>query len=503
MRRRPPIPRFAKLTRPRLVRVTPRPRLFRRLDRARKKRVVWVQGPPGSGKTTLLASWLAARRVPSIWLQLDPGDADLAAFFGWLGNAARALPGGRRAELPAFATESLAAPGAFARTFFRALCARAKGVLVLDDYHELPADAPLHAALREGLQDLPDGCTVVVASRRDPPPELARLRAAGELELVGGAELALTPAEARAVARAIRPGAKIPGALLDRVRGWAAGVVLLGAGAPAGPAPEVFDYLAAEVLEEADPEVRDVLLRTAILPEVTAEAAVALSGNARAPELLTDLARRGYFTVRKDAAEPTFQYHDLFREFLLARAEVVLGSEAFRKLTAVAARLVEEAGDLDAAADLFARAGAWDDLVRLVSTRAAALSREARVGTLARWIDRLPVEIRERSGWLRLWRSVARFPAEPGAAVGGTVEAYRAFVAEGDAVGAYTAFAIAVDMTIFALDDVGPLDRGLAALPLLRSRFPEWPSPGIETVTTAAALVALVHRQPASPELPR
>jgi LuxR family transcriptional regulator, maltose regulon positive regulatory protein len=496
--------RYAKLTRPRLARVSPRPRLFRRLDRARAQRVVWVQGPPGSGKTTLLASWLAARRIAAIWLQVDPADGDLAAFFGWLAEAIRALPGGRRVALPAFAPESLAAPGAFARTFFRAVCERGPELLVLDDYHALPAGSPVHAALREGLLELGEGCTLVVASRRDPPPELARLRAAGELEVIGAAELALTSAEARTVARALRPGAAIPGAVLDRVHGWAAGVVLLGAGAPAeGGAPEVFDYLAAEVLADASPEVRDVLLRTAILPELTARTATALSGNPRAPEILTDLARRGYFTVRKDAAEPTFQYHDLFREFLVTRAEAELGGDALRALTAVAARLVEERGDFEAAVELWSRAGAWDDLVRLVHARAVVLAREARVGTLARWIDRLPTELRERNAWLLFWRSVARFPAEAGRAIAGIAEAFERFVAAGDAAGAYTAWTIAADMTIFALHDVAPLDGWIDRLPALRARFPEWPSPEVESLTTAAALAALVHRQPAHPELPR
>ena len=46
--------------------------------------VIWLVGPPGAGKTTLVASWLAARRGRQLWMQLDPGDGDVASFFHYL-----------------------------------------------------------------------------------------------------------------------------------------------------------------------------------------------------------------------------------------------------------------------------------------------------------------------------------------------------------------------------------------------------------------------------------
>jgi len=63
-----------------------RERLFAKLDGAREHRPGSAWWAPRRRQTTLVASWLDARGIKGIWSQVDPGDADLATFFYYLGK---------------------------------------------------------------------------------------------------------------------------------------------------------------------------------------------------------------------------------------------------------------------------------------------------------------------------------------------------------------------------------------------------------------------------------
>jgi hypothetical protein len=87
---------LAKLTRPRLYRVSPRERLFRLLDERREHPALWITGAPGAGKSALLASYLDARRLEALWYNVDAADRDPATFFYFLGLPPRSSAVRRR-----------------------------------------------------------------------------------------------------------------------------------------------------------------------------------------------------------------------------------------------------------------------------------------------------------------------------------------------------------------------------------------------------------------------
>src|SRR5690606_21801037 len=378
--------------------------LFRALDDARRAgAAVWIGAPAGAGKTTVVASYLAACKVPALWYQLDAGDADVAAFFYGFGASARRLGRARR-PLPLLTPEYLPGLQTFARNFFRALFARlpSPALVVLDNHEALPPDSPLQALLAAALQDDRAGITVIVLSRVAPPPVFARWRASTRFVVLDWEALRLQPEETRGICRLRRGGREVSEAdalALHRLtEGWVAGLVLQLEQDRAARASDgwrdlpwqrvTFEYFAAEVLAHSPQPVREFLFQTALLPHVEPAMARALTGNAGAGELLAELAHRNYFTTR--LGDGAYQYHALFREFLLTRGQAHFGSGPWRELQRRASGMLVERGLDESAAALMQQSGDHAGLEALIHQRAAEYAGSGRLHQLEQWLRALP-----------------------------------------------------------------------------------------------------------------
>jgi ATP/maltotriose-dependent transcriptional regulator MalT len=324
---------LAKLTRPRLHEAVERDRLFDRLDQARgRKSTVCIVGPPGAGKTTLVATWLDGREIPGIWYQVDAGDADLATFFYYLGEASRPFRRKDQPALPLLTPEYQHDVAGFSRRFFRELYGLLPedAAMVLDNYQEVDARHPFHGLVADAIAELSAERMLMVVSRRDPPDCYARLMANEHVEMVDWDDLKLDLKETTAIAQARLPGVATGEIerLYDRSGGWAAGLTLMleAYRRSNGVSPDlpteresIFAYFAEQIFERLPDATREFLVATAVLPQVAVSLAKELTGNLRASEILEDLYKRHLFTHRRPGPEPTYWYHALFRSFLNGR----------------------------------------------------------------------------------------------------------------------------------------------------------------------------------------
>ncbi len=509
-----PAPELAKLSRPRIYRVSPRERLFRLLDERREHPVVWLTGAPGSGKTVLVASYLEARKLAAIWYHVDPGDADPATFFYYLGLADSRLGRKKAPALPLYTDEYRRDLNGFARRWFRGFFARmaAGAVLVLDNLHEAGGSAEARAALATALEEIPPGINVIVLSRVDPPPEFARLVANQTIAQVGAEDLRFTRDEA---ARLLAADGELAPEAFDsvyrRADGWAAGLILMREHATRGPAgpddggratPEgVFGYFAGEILSRIPEENQRVLVLCALPPRITRSVAVALTGEKDAGKLLDYGYRRHLFVSRRDGAEPTYEFHALFREFMLKRAPAMLGAAALAGYRRRAAELLEGAGAGEGVFELYRDAGDWANAVRVALGDATEMLAQGRFQSTLERIAALPATVREAEPWLAYWEGVARVNIDPLAARSSLERAYNGFVARGDTAAQIQAVEAVIVSHYLAWDDWRPVDRWTGVMEKLLARSRTFASPEAEARALSSLAIGLVYRQPGHPLL--
>jgi DNA-binding SARP family transcriptional activator len=501
---------LAKVNRPWLPAVFPRERLFQRLDDLADRPCVWIGAPGGYGKTTLAASYVETRGLPCLWYQLDEDDADPATFFYYLGVAAAARGAGP--PLPLLTPEYQDNLPTFTRRYFQALFQRLNSpfILLFDNYQRLAPAAPFHAVLGDALAYFPVGARCLVTSRGEPPPALARARLHGQLAMIEVEALRLTlpeaegiaglQAEHRLTADEVRP-------FNEQVQGWAAGLTLLLrrsrptlAPPPLAATEIIFDYFAAEVFSQADPATQTFLLKTALLPKMTAAMADQLTGGDKAEALLNGLVRSHYFTFRDETAEPSYQYHDLFRHFLLSRGRETFTATERAHDRRRAAVLLEEVGEIGAAVELWQALDDWEHLSRLVSQHAQPLLRQGRNRLLESWLTSFPPAIQSQSPWLLFWRGQCQLPRDPVAARTTLARAYRRFKRAGEITGVWLSWSSITDTYQLAWDNFRAAGGWLVEFERLRARYPRFPSVALETRVTCGVFNLLVHARPEHPE---
>ncbi|HUL30879.1 MAG TPA: BTAD domain-containing putative transcriptional regulator [Thermodesulfobacteriota bacterium] len=514
-------PSIAKITCPGAQGIVQRKRLFRLLDKRRNYPVLWVSGPAGAGKTALVASYVGARKIPCLWYRIDEGDADLATFFYYMGMAVKKTVPWKRNALPLLTPEYLAGIPTFTRRFFEELYRRLTSArlpsrmgkeefaLVFDNYQDVPVDSPFHEMIRNGLEAMPESVNVLVLSRGQPPTALTCLYATNKIGLIGWDEIRFTVEETREILR-MKGEKKLPRETLlrlhKRTEGWAAGLILMIAGSRIRnmdykamkefPTKEVYDYFAAEIFKNVEGAVQDFLLRTALLPRMTVPIAEKLTGVTRAGETLSALAENHYFIEKYSEEDPTYQYHPLFRDFLLSEAERSLGKKEISLLQCSAARLLVEHGRIEDAAELFRKGKDWDGLIRLICDHGRSLITQGRSKTLQEWMMSIPGQVSDQTPWLPYWLAVCHQPFNPSESRRFFEQAFHGFQRAENPEGSFLAWSGAVDTILFEGDDFSSLDRWIEWLDKRIERSLTFPSVEIEARVVSSLTGALVWRQP-------
>lgn len=523
-RARTPGPGIAKLTMPRLGQLLSRARLLKQCDKLIEHKLVWIEAPAGSGKTTLLTEYLVSRKRTHLWYQVDAGDQDLASFFNNLATAAERSSRLKR-KLSRFTPEYVLGLPAFSRNFFRDLFARLKNpaCIVFDNYQEVGEAAVLDTVLAHALDELPEGITLVALSRGTLPAALARHDANGQVAHLDATALALTAEEEAALVKLTLGERRLEPVDLVRLHqathGWMAGLLLVLREVRARPVGEeasvigaithtsvrepnyIFNYFASEVMARLDMATREFLYAVALFPAMTAALCEQLTGNQKAKTILQRLVHEHFFTTRRGLLSVNYEFHPLFRQFLLVQGENHIDQGQLKSLKRRAGQLLAEVGENEAVA-LLVDVQDWSTLTELICSQGVELEKQGRLLTLQKWIAALPETRLANDPWLLYWAGITQLMTDPFVAYEQFERAYAQFRAQDDATGLYKCWIGITTALFFRHDDMNPVPGWIAELEQLRERHPKWPSLEVKARVTTAALGILVVGDMQNPALP-
>ena len=194
-------------------------------------------------------------------------------------------------------------------------------------------------------------------------------------------------------------------ALAARTEGWAAGLQLAAlslrghddaaafVAAFTGSHRYVLDYLAEEVLQGQDEQLRTFLLETSVLDRLSGPLCDAATGRGGSQALLEEAERAGLFLIPQDEARGWWRYHHLFADLLRARLEEEQPGRV-KTLHRNAAAWCEEHGMAD---DAIGHAAAGGDTLwaaRIIEQHFDLVySTRGEAATIYRWLSALPAEV--------------------------------------------------------------------------------------------------------------
>ena len=380
-----------------------RPRLLDFLHENIHRKLILVCAAAGYGKSSLLIDFVHDTDYAVAWYRLDESDIDLATLVAGLVAAIRVPFPDFQFVLPEFVAQPDATPHELATALIREIEAALHDyfILTLDDFHVVQDSPSILRFFDVLLADLPEQAHLLIAGRTLPPLRIASLADRQQIAGLSEEHLRFTPAETRALIQ-LRNGVSVPEEESDKLaadtEGWITGILLtshlmwqgLIASLMQARQSEVplYEYLADEVLDQQPDLLKQFLLESSVLPEmnpaVCDQVLVRLDS---AKRLEQAEASRLFVSVIGDEFR-TYQYHHLFRDFLLSR----LRDQDPGRLQILQMRAGEwyaGNGMPEAAVSFYVQAGQLDRAAQLAEAHAPAMFASGRHATLRRWGDQL------------------------------------------------------------------------------------------------------------------
>jgi len=392
-----------------------------------RSKLTVISASAGFGKTTLLYDFLQKSGSRASWFRLDETDREVGQFANYLtAGIEEHYPGSMRRSARAILRldPSPTSRRRLAEVLSNELCQLPdqQFAVALDGYESVNGSAEVGDLLSYLLERTPPFLHFFITTRESPSLPMSRLRARGDLVEIDAKELVFTAGEADALIDQF-DGATLDrserSSLLEKTEGWPAGLVIalqwLRRTSPenlvsslsslSGETDQFYAYLAEEVLRSLDSAAQQFLMKTSIFEELFVDACDALLDTTDSRTRLASLSANGLFTLALGDGHTQFRYHQLFRDFLLARLHQQCDQDEVRSLHRKAGRAMEARGLYLQAMRHFLAAGLSEAAANVLESAGEGLIWNGFTGIIALCLEMLPVDLLPTHPWLLVLRA--------------------------------------------------------------------------------------------------
>ncbi len=401
-----------------------RPRLLKQLNDSQDQRLIFVTAPAGFGKTTLVTSWLAQQPKKAAWVSLDNYDNDPHLFLSYIVAAMQRLETGACSTVvPLLESPEPPIPQILLTYLINDLaCLQEPCILVLDDYHVVKS-AEIHGLVDFLVDRIPNTLQIVITSRVTPAFSVSRLRAQNQLAEINAFDLRFNFEESRQFLNELMHlhlSESDIAILEQKTEGWVTGLQLAALGLKeqqigsdfiqklTGEDRFISDYLIEEVLAHQPAEVREFLVKTAVLKRLTAPLCNALLGINNSQSILLNLEKNNLFLIPLDNHREWYRYHHLFDELLLSRLELK-SPEQIPILNQKASDWHQENGLTLDAIEYALEAQNYEKAISLIQNVSFSIQDSRRRTSFIRWTEQIPTELVQKSTFLWIQYILAEF----------------------------------------------------------------------------------------------
>ncbi len=319
-----------------------RPKLYEKLNIGLSRKLIFISAPAGFGKTTLLSDWINQQNIPTAWFSIDKADNDPVSFLNYIISGIQGI----RSAFGKSSLKLLNSPNRPSSESIVSLLINEilkidqNFLLVLDDFHLISNNEVLQL-VSYLLEHIPGNIHIVILTRSDPALSLSRLRSQNQLVEVRSSDLSFSTNDISILFnKKLKLGLSLDDvySLETKTEGWIAGLQLTALSMQGredisgfiqdlkGDNRYIMDYLMEEVLKIQTDEVKEFLLQTSILEQMSAPLCNAVLNRNDSQFILEWLEKNNMFVIPLDDERNWYRYHHLFAHLLKQRLHI--GSKA-------------------------------------------------------------------------------------------------------------------------------------------------------------------------------